>query len=80
MLKLGAPTLSDWPYSAVKNATNYLEWPRTAAIWRSAINNRFSTVGRVQDIQTDAGRETAKALINNGYVLLYGTDIYAWLR
>lgn len=78
MLKLGAPTLSDWPYSGVKNATNYLEWPRTAAIWRSAINNRFSTVGRVQDIQTDAGRETAKALINNGYVLLYGTDIHAW--
>ncbi len=79
MLKLGVPTWSDWPYTGMAtSATDYLEWPLTAAVWRSAINYRFSQIGRVGAIDTAAGLTNAKALLNNGYLLLYATNIYGW--
>ncbi|MES1167404.1 MAG: C1 family peptidase, partial [Pseudomonadota bacterium] len=78
LLKLGAATWSDWPYNGTNTSTNYLEWPLSASVWRNAVNYRFSDVGRVQNLDTGTGLAAAKAMLNNGYVLLYATDIYAW--
>ncbi|MGP1680340.1 MAG: hypothetical protein ACTS6J_24685, partial [Burkholderiales bacterium] len=55
LLKLGAATANEWPYSGTTATVNYREWPRTASVWRNAVNNRFNSVGRVQAIDTDPG-------------------------
>jgi hypothetical protein len=78
--KLGAPSWSDWAYSGTVVPSNVREWSRDPAVWRSAISNRFDQVGRVQNIDTDAGLAQAKALLNNGYLLLYATNIDGWKR
>lgn len=78
LLKLGAPTWADFPYSGTVFSPNYREWSRDAALWRSAVSNRFSQVGRVQNVDTDAGLAQVKALLNNGYLLLYATNIDGW--
>ena len=73
LLKLGCATWADFPYD-----TNYLEWSLNSSVWRNAINYRFAQAGRVPSIDTDAGLANAKALLNNGYLILYATDIYGW--
>lgn len=57
---------------------NYLEWPLTAEVWREAAKNRLYQTGVVEDIDTDVGLQNLKALLANGYLLLFGTDIYGW--
>ncbi len=79
MLKLGIATWADFPYagSPAPN-TNYRAWALDSTTWRDAVNYRMAQAGRVQNIDTDAGQANVKALLNNGYLILYATDIYGW--
>jgi hypothetical protein len=79
LVNLGAPAWSSFAYVGVaSNPANYLEWPRVASVWREAALNRFKETGVVANIHTAAGLENARGLLANGYLLLFGTDIYAW--
>ena len=79
LVNLGAPAWSSFAYVGVaSNPANYLEWPRAASVWREAALNRFKETGVVSNIHTAAGLENARGLLANGYLLLFGTDIYAW--
>lgn len=79
LISFGAPSWAAWPYLGEgSNPTNYLEWPRTADVWREAAKNRLYRSGVVANIDTDAGLQTLKAMLANGYLLLFGTDIYGW--
>lgn len=79
MVNFGAPAWSSFAYVGVaSNSANYLEWPRSALVWREAALNRFKETGVVANIHTAAGLENAKALLANGYLLLFGTDIFGW--
>lgn len=78
LLRLGAPTWEQWNYSGTNTPSSYREWPRDAATWRQAAHHRFAQVGVVTNMHQSSGLEQAKALLNNGYLLLYATDIYGW--
>lgn len=79
LINFGAPSWASWPYLGVgSNSKNYLEWPLTAEIWREAAKNRLYQTGRVQDIDTATGLQNLKAMLANGYLLVFGTDIYGW--
>ena len=79
MMKLGCPSWADFPYiGSTSPPSNYLGWSTNAAVWRSAIPNRFQQIGSVQAVDTTAGLANLKALLGNGYVLLYATNIYDW--
>ncbi len=70
---LGAPAWSEFPYD-----NNAREWPTRTQIWRNAINSRINPVEYVNLLDTDNGLIQLKQLINNGYLAVFGTDIYAW--
>ncbi len=79
LIRFGAPSWSAWPYLGDgSNPANYLEWPLTADVWRDAAKNRLYQSGVVANIDTDAGLQNLKAMLANGYLLLFGTDIYGW--
>jgi len=79
LVNFGAPAWSSFAYvGEASNSANYLEWPRSASVWREATLNRFKETGVVENIDTAPGLENAKALLANGYLLLFGTDIYGW--
>ncbi len=79
MIRFGVPTWEKWPYSGDPKVTkNYLEWPTTADVWRNAVNNRFDKSGTISNIHTPQGLQNAKALLANGYLLLFATDIMGW--
>ncbi|MCB9757576.1 MAG: C1 family peptidase [Candidatus Omnitrophica bacterium] len=69
----GAPTWAELPYNS-----DYLSWPTNAQIWRNALNARINPVQYTRDINTPAGLEQLKQLLNNGYILIFGTYIYDW--
>ncbi len=78
LLKHGAASWADWPYSGVNTPSSYREWCRDGAVWRRAINYRFAEAGLVSAVNTDAGLNDLKTLLADGYVLLYATDIFGW--
>ena len=79
LINYGAPSWQIWPYVGDgSNSKNYLEWPLTANVWREAAKNRLYQSGVVQNIDTEAGLQNLKSLLANGYLLLFGTDIYGW--
>jgi C1A family cysteine protease len=79
LISFGAPYWSSWPYVGDgTNSKNYLEWPLTAEVWREAAKNRLYQTGRVEDIDTATGLQNLKAMLANGYLLVFGTDIYGW--
>lgn len=78
LLAHGAATWADWPYSPVNTPNSYLEWSRSGTLWRNAISYRMAQSGVVANIHTSAGLQDLKTLLANGYVLIYGTDIYGW--
>lgn len=79
LISFGAPYWASWPYVGDgTNSTNYLEWPLTAEVWREAAKNRLHQTGRVQNIDTTTGLQNLKAMLANGYLLVFGTDIYGW--
>jgi C1A family cysteine protease len=69
----GAATWADMPYDS-----NYLQWSLDANVWRNAINYRMAQTGKVSDVDTPTGLANLKALLANGYVVNYATDIYGW--
>ncbi len=79
LISFGAPYWSSWPYVGDgTNSKNYLEWPLTAEVWREAAKNRLYQTGSVQNIDTTTGLQNLKAMLANGYLLVFGTDIYGW--
>jgi|GEM_PF-840745 len=79
MMKLGVPSWSEFPYVGDNtNPTHYLEWSRDPAVWRSAVGNRFQAIGRVQSVDTATGLSNLKALLADGYAILYATHVFSW--
>ncbi len=79
MIDHGCPTWEEWPYqTSATPATNYLAWPTSGLIWRSAINYRMSSRGQVTGLDTDAGLNNLKTMLNNGYILNFATYINSW--
>lgn len=79
MLKHGCPTWADFAYvGSASNTANYREWPTTASLWRGALNYRMDQTGKVTGVDTNTGLANLKALLADGYVLNYGTNIYCW--
>jgi C1A family cysteine protease len=70
----GAATWAEFPYD-----TNYLSWCLDPAVWRNALGVRTKVTQFVHDVSTDAGMELVKALLTDGYVLVYGTYISSWV-
>lgn len=69
----GVPHLSDWAYDS-----NFRQWPTAAAVWRGAIPYRMGDSGSVSAAGTQAGLDNLRALLANGYLLNFATDIYGW--
>ncbi|MBK8575427.1 MAG: C1 family peptidase [Elusimicrobia bacterium] len=69
----GAASWQDWP-----NDSNYRAWPKTAAVWRNALNVRVQTTGSISQCDTPTGMAQLKTLLVNGYVLSYATYISNW--
>lgn len=78
LLKLGAATWKDFPYSGTDTASNYREWDLDVAHWRKAVGFRMAEVGRISNIHEAEGMAQLKAMLNNGYVILFATNIYGW--
>jgi C1A family cysteine protease len=73
MMNHGAATWAEFPYD-----TNYLAWCLSAAAWRNALSVRTLPAQYSYNVNTDAGLELVKELLNNGYLLTYGTYINSW--
>ena len=69
----GCATWDQVPYDS-----NYLEWCLEPAVWRAAISYRTESVQYVSSVNTDAGLDQLKSLLNNGYVSIFGTYIHSW--
>lgn len=79
MLKNGVASWADFPYVGDgSNSHNYIDWCTEAVVWRRAVSNRFETSGQITGMDTAAGVNNLKALLNNGYVCVYATNIYGW--
>jgi len=80
LLNHGAATWSIFSYSGNKNdPQSYRQWCTDPEIWRQAIPYRMSQVGEVTDLNTAGGMENLKRFLLNGYVLMFGTDVYGWV-
>jgi len=73
MLQGGCATWAAFPYDS-----NYRQWCTDPTVWRNAINTRLSATGYVDAVDTDAGLQNVKALLANGYVLNFATNINSW--
>ncbi|HEX9058649.1 MAG TPA: dockerin type I domain-containing protein [Clostridia bacterium] len=73
MLKNGCATWEELPYDE-----DYNSWPTNAVLWRDAINYRMDKSGVVQNVDTPEGLNNLKKLLNNGYVLTFGTYAGSW--
>ncbi len=63
----------------VVNPLQYREYPQTAAIYNDALKNRIADIGLILDVNTTEGLDQIRQTINNGHVLVFGTDyIYDW--
>ncbi len=71
--KHGAATWAEFPYDS-----NYRAWCLVPSVWRNALSVRSNPVQYVYHVGTDEGLGYVKELINNGYVLVFGTYISSW--
>ncbi len=69
----GAATWAEFPYDG-----DYLAWCMSSSAWRNALSVRTNPTQYVYDVSTDPGLESIKALLTNGYVLVFGTYISSW--
>ncbi|MDP2891779.1 MAG: cadherin-like beta sandwich domain-containing protein [Bacillota bacterium] len=74
----GAPSWQDYPYD-----DNYLEYPATAEIWRSALGNRLTDYGIVylfesEGTRSDEDLQNVKQMLGNGKLLVFATYITSW--
>jgi len=86
-LKHGVATWHDFPYvGEAEPETNYREWSTDASVWRNAINNKMEQAGDVSlgagdtpvTSVNDDNLANIKQLLNNGYVLTFGTSVFSW--
>ncbi|HXH75274.1 MAG TPA: PKD domain-containing protein [Bacteriovoracaceae bacterium] len=71
--KHGCVTWDKWPEDS-----NYKAWNTNPDDWQAAISSRANAVQYVNDIDTATGLDQVKQLLNNGYVLTFGTYINSW--
>jgi C1A family cysteine protease len=71
---IGCPTSADFPY----DTADFKEWPKDAAIWRSAMNNRIKEEGVARNLHTEAGLANLKQLLADGYVLNFSAGPVSW--
>mgnify|MGYP001055925794 CR=1 FL=1 len=71
--KHGGATWAEFPYDA-----DYLSWCLTSSAWRNALGTRTNPVQYVYDSDMEAEIGQIKAVLNNGYVLVFGTYVYSW--
>ncbi len=69
----GAATWAEFPYD-----DNYLAWCLDTAAWRNALSVKPQLYQYAANVSTDAGLELAKELLNNGYIIVFGTYIDSW--
>ena len=70
----GAATWAEFPYDGV----DFRAWCLIPATWRSAINTRTRTTQYVDAVNTENGMAQIKELLNDGYIVVFGTFIYSW--
>lgn len=58
--------------------TNYRTWNTNATDWQNAISFRAQAAQYVYNVDTATGLDQMKQLLNNGYVLTFGTFINSW--
>lgn len=78
MLKHGAPTWSDFPYSGVNTPSSYLDWPVASATWRGAISNRMASSYQLTALDTPAGLTRLKTSLANGALVVFASNIDGW--
>ncbi|MCX7748740.1 MAG: hypothetical protein N2645_17920 [Clostridia bacterium] len=89
MKEHGAATWANFPYSGLKaDPKNYLEWSTDPNTWRNAANYKIDKIGYVNfgdDVNTtpitsesDEDLYNIKNLLNNGYVLVMGSNPNFW--
>jgi C1A family cysteine protease len=71
--KHGAATWAEFPYDA-----NFRAWCLVPSVWRNALSVRSNPVQYVYHVNEADGLEYVKELLNNGYVLVFGTYISSW--
>jgi C1A family cysteine protease len=71
---IGCPTSADYPY----DTSDFKQWPKDAAIWRSAMNNRIKEEGVARNLHTEAGLANLKQLLADGYVLNFSAGPVNW--
>ena len=69
----GAATWAEFPYD-----TDFRAWCLNGAAWRNALGVRTQASQYVSDASTDTGLELVKALLTDGYVMVFGTFIGSW--
>jgi len=70
----GAATWAEFPYDAI----DYLAWCLVPGTWRNAISTRARSIQYVYGADTETGMAQMKELLNNGYVLVFGTFVLSW--
>ncbi len=89
-LQQGCLTWDEYPYVGdTSNIDNYRTWCTDPALWTEALNYKMDRTGYVNfnsealDTVITSGEDTdlsdIKTLLNNGYVLTFGTDITSWV-
>lgn len=81
--KHGAAAWADFPYdfAASKDdvkAEYYLQWCLNTNAWRSALANRVSESGYIDNYATPDGLQAIKTMLADGYILVIGTYISSW--
>lgn len=69
----GAASWQEWPYDS-----DYRAWPRTAALYRNALNVRVDRTGYIRSCGTASGMSELKTMLANGYVLSFATYVLNW--
>ncbi len=78
LLKHGAPTWSDFPYSGVDTPASYLDWPVASATWRGAISNRMASSYQLTALDTEAGLTRLKTALANGALVVFASNVFGW--
>ncbi len=70
----GAATWAEFPYDS-----NFQAWCLDPAVWRNALGVRTKVPQYVRDASSATGIELTKELLNDGYVLVFGTFVNSWV-
>ena len=73
MIDNGVPLWNDFEPDG-----EFKEWSADASIWENAINYKIDNTGVVENIDEEEGLYNLKAMINNGYVLVFSTYVFGW--